>query len=347
VTVQVYFHDYMEVDPATSWTGLCPPLAGATYTDITTASVSGVKSLFDYARPDVVITVNNVPVLSLEQTRGNPSGHNIPQRFSCGVRASEFLVPSILYYPLYSRRTLSDPNPRWVNPRVLLAQFRMSDIYQVPALSIFWPTDPTTLLPVTGQQAQQQMADVAADLITNAGRRLRLPRLPTVVTALADMEAAATTLASRQSKNPNVRSLLPNGFGPEARTGLTVDPTSGSVLWKTDDYLASLESRATIVGPEWTLNRDDFSQRDLSLVFRGTANASRTDSEHPWPGSLTMLDMLYTRRDGGLSPTARDHNLVYELGVDATVFQSRLNRNQPPRATSSIPLPTFWSWPLA
>jgi hypothetical protein len=47
---------------------------------------------------------------------------------------------------------------------------------------------PATLLSVTGQQAQQQMADVTADLITNAGRRLRLLRLPTVVAALDDMD---------------------------------------------------------------------------------------------------------------------------------------------------------------
>lgn len=332
MSVDVYYHDYTEVDPKSSWTGLCKPLTGANYTDITTCRVPSVLSLFEYARPDVVITVNNVPVLSLEQTRGNPSGHNIPQRFSFGVRAAELGVPSILYYPYFSRRTVSDANPRWVNPRVMLAQFRMSDMYQVPALSIFWPTDPSTNLPVTGQAAQKQMADVTADLITNQGRGRRLLRLPSVVQALEDMRVNAVALALRQNANPNVRALLPGGFGVEPHTGLTVDPPPGAKLWRTVDYLAALETSATNTGREWSNNRADFLQRDLTLVWRGTPNQRRTDSEHPWPGYLTLLDVLYTRTQGGLKPEMRDHNLVYELGVDASMFAARLNRSQPPTA---------------
>jgi hypothetical protein len=330
VSVDVYFHDYTEVDPRSSWTGLCAPLKGATYTDITQCTVPAVLSLFDYARPDVVVTVNNVPVMSLEQTRGNPSGHNIPQRFSFGVRAAELGVPSILYYPLYSRRTASDPNPRWVNPRVLLAQFRMSDTYQVPALSIFWPTDPNTILPATGQAAQQQMADVTADLVRNQGRRRRLLGLPSVVQALGDMRAAAIQLSARQQDNPSVRALLPNGFGPEPRTGLTVDPPPKAKLWKSLDYVRSLERQATSTGADWPTNRVDFVLRDFTLVWQATANAARTDSEHPWYGYLNLIDMLYTRTTGRLHTFERDHNLVYELAVDVNTFQQRLNRAQPP-----------------
>lgn len=334
MAVDIYYHDFTEVDPASSWTGLCAPLNGANYIDVTQSSVPAVTSLFDYARPDVVITVNNSPVLSLEQTRGNPSGHNIPQRFSFSVRAAELGVPSILYYPLFSRRTASgsDLNPRWVNPRVLLAQFRMSDIFQVPALSVFWPTDPVSLLPVTGQAAQQQMADVTAELVVNAGRRRRLLTLPTVTQALADMQAAATTLAQRQPENRSVRALAPAGLGAEPRTGLTIDPPPKAKLWSTPSYVASLEARATTVGPEWADNRADLLLRPFTLVWQGTANREGTDSEHPWPGYLTLIDILYARTSGRLHTFERDRNLVYELNVDAASFESRLNRAIPPTA---------------
>jgi len=220
--ITVYYHDYAEVDPSLSWTGLCEPLNQANYADILRCSVPAVQQLFDYARPDVVIALNGKPVLSLEQTRMNPSGHNIPQRFSSSVRAAELGVPSILYYPEYARRTLSDLNVRYLNIRVPLAQFRMTATYQVPSLSIFWPTDRDTNLPVAGQAAQGQMAAVAAELILNAGRRQLLVGLPTVVQALGDMRESVLRNSGSYRTNRSVRALLPQGFRTpdiEARRG--------------------------------------------------------------------------------------------------------------------------------
>src|SRR5436190_19475677 len=104
----VWFHDPSEVDPRTSWTGLCPALAGARRADIRSCRVNRVTDLFLYARPDAVVSIYDVPLVSIEQTKMNPSGHNIPQRFSCVVRAAELGIPSILYYPKSSRRTFSD-----------------------------------------------------------------------------------------------------------------------------------------------------------------------------------------------------------------------------------------------
>src|SRR4051812_21410019 len=112
--VEIFHHDPVEVDPRTSWTGLTPLLLGAKRTGILSTSNPRVVDLFGYARPDAVVTVDGVPVVAIEQTAMNPSGHNIPQRFSCLVRAAELGVAGILYYPEYSRRTFSDPNVRYL-----------------------------------------------------------------------------------------------------------------------------------------------------------------------------------------------------------------------------------------
>src|SRR5262245_62016261 len=112
MTTTVWYHDPAEVDPQTSWTGLVPHLSGATYADITACSIPAVTDLFGYARPDAVIEVDGQPVLSIEQTMMNPSGHNLPQRFSCLLKAAEHGVAGVLYHPEYARRTYSDPNPR-------------------------------------------------------------------------------------------------------------------------------------------------------------------------------------------------------------------------------------------
>lgn len=73
--------------------------------------------------------------------------------------------------------------------------------------------------------------------------------------------------------------------------------------------------------------------RTLTMVFPGTANAGKTDSEHPWPGYLTLLDILYLRMERGRSPNDRSINLIYELPVSLPVFLSRINQKPPPKAT--------------
>lgn len=330
--VVVYYHDPVEVNPSTSWTGLCPQLRTVDLVHIRTATDPRVTRLFDYAYPDAVITVDEQPVLSIEQTQMNPSGHNIPQRFSCQVRAAELGVPSVLYYPEYSRRTFSDPNRRYLQVRVPLAQKRLSEIYNVPALSVFWPTDPETLLPITRQDAHQEIADLAGALISNAGNTMTLLRLPQVRRALANMGRVVSEYGGRYRENPSVRRLLPNGF-PEARSeeGVSIDPPGVAQLLTTEEFIETLAQLSPIA--LWPDVRARLQTRQLTLVLKGTANRSKTDSEHPWPGYLALLDVLYLREEGGSSPTDRAANLVYRLPVDLSLFVPRMNRVPPPKAT--------------
>jgi hypothetical protein len=330
--VVVYYHDPVEVNPATSWTGLCPPLKGASLVNIRGHKDPRVTALFEYARPDAVITLDGQPIVSIEQTAMNPSGHNIPQRFSFHLCAAELGVPSILYYPEYSRRTFSDPGVRYVQVRVPLAQQRLSQIYNIPALSVFWPTNPTTLLPDTAQTAHQNMADVVGALVTNAGNRSKLLSLPEIKRALSEMDRVVARLAGGYAINPSVRALLPNGFASSrTRAGIAIDPPTTNTLFRTPDFLRTLA--AMTPSSEWPAAKAQLQQRDLTMVFTGTANKSRTDSEHPWPGYLTLLDTLYARRNGGLRRTDRDVNLIYRLPVNLSTFVGRVNKKIIPTAT--------------
>lgn len=330
--VTIYYHDPTEVNPATSWTGLFPSLQNANRVNITSVNDPPVTQLFDYARPDAVITVDGVPVVSIEQTQMNPSGHNIPQRFSFHVRSAELNVPSILYYPEYSRRTFSDPNVRYLQIRVPLAQQRLSAIYGIPALSIFWPTDPETLLPDTKQGAHQEMANVVDALVQNAASSSNLLALPAIQQALTKMSEVTLKYASSYSSNASVRRHMPNGFAsallPNNRS---IDPPNGAQLRRTEEFLNSLTY--SVAEAEWQIISSLLSRRDLTLVYTGTANASRNDSEHPWPGYLTLFDILYTRTSNGKKPQDRDINLIYRLPVNVDTFISRANQSQPPTPT--------------
>ena len=329
MSVRIYYHDPVEVDSASSWTGLSAFGEQAERVNIGTVTEKRIVDLFDYARPDAIVTLDGHPVVALEQTRMNPSGHNIPQRFSFHLRAAELGVPSILYYPEYSRRTFSDPNIRRFQPRVPLAQARLSAAYGVPVLSVFWPTDPHTLLPSGNVVSHQQLASVIDVLISNVGSQSLL-QLPEVQQALQDMDRAVRTVMGtyKNRQNASVRRFYPQGL-PTAHlpNGQALDPPNKCVMWATQAYEAAVRARAR--HPVTAL----LPGRPHTLVFTGTANHSGNDSEHPWPGYLTLLDALYARTTDGRTVRDRDHNLVYELPIPAHLYASRANAKSPPTAT--------------
>lgn len=334
--VVIYFHDPVEVHPRSSWTGLCPPLVSARRVHISKAMNPRVIDLFGYARPDAVITKGGTPVVSIEQTTMNPSGHNIPQRFSFHCRAAELGVPSILYYPEHAKRKFSDPNERNLQVRVPLAQKRLTSIYSVPALSVFWPTNPKTKLPDGNVNVQTEMPALVEEILENNGSKGTT--LVTVTSALAKMDAAVAKYASDPNdydQNPSVRAIFADGL-PTSMTpgGFAIDPPNTSTLFRTPDFLDSLKSFTK--KSYWNEIEEKLLKRELTLVFHGTANHKGTDSEHPWPGYLTLLDILYLRKDGGRSHNDRVGNLVYDLPVKLDTFILRLLKKRKPTATRIV-----------
>jgi hypothetical protein len=331
--ISIYYHDPVEVDPLTSWTGLCTPLRRATRIDIATVKIRAITELFSYARPDVVISVDGRPVVSIEQTAMNPSGHNIPQRFSFQVRAAEMNVPSILYYPEKSRRTFSDPNVRYLNTRVPLAQKRLSQIYNVPALSSFWPID-SRKLPDTKPSSQKRMADLVSAFVNYSDPTVDIFSLSEVKLALAEMDRTVSMYSERLRKNVSVRKYFKAGISTsETSKGDRIDPPNGAQLEKTSDFIAKLG--IDFKGAEAKAIEKKFRGRPYTLVFTGTANKAKSDSEHPWPGYLSLFDILYCR--SGCAQSERNINLVYRLPVSSSNFLERINKKPtPPTATHIV-----------
>lgn len=326
--IEVYHHDPVEVDTASSWTGLCNALGDFTPVAVQTATDPTVLALFEYARPDAVVVVDGQPVVSLEQTMMNPSGHNIPQRFSCLVRAAELGVPSIMYCPEAARRTFSDPNPRYIQVRVPLGQLRLTRLYGVPSLTVFWPTG-ANLLPRLDRDAHQQLADVIAAFIEHRYSPEQMMTAAPVRHAFDEMIRVSHQYGSRYRQNNSVRALLPSGFPACDDTGLVIDPANTARVVETEAMLQSFGRTRR----GWSTELDRLAAREHTLYFTGTANAARNDSEHPWPGYLTLLDILYLRTPEGTTTHDRTMNLVYRLpNVDTNGFVARLNLQPAPTA---------------
>jgi len=332
----IFYHDPIEVDPAISWTGLHPELSSARRLDIRTINDKAVTALFEYARPDAVLAFNKTPILSIEQTQMNPSGHNIPQRFSFHVRAAELGIPSILYYPEYSRRTFSDPNVRYINVRVPLAQLRITDLYRIPALSVFWPTDNSSKLPATGQASHQRLTDIVMEIIEHREKMSDLMNSPIILNQLNIMRDVADKYAPRYRKNTSVRAVFNNGFPTSiTRSGISIDPPNSTKLVSTLELIKMLNPTELLNHPANFLF-ESLLKREYSLLFTGTANHSRTDSEHPWPGYLTLFDLLYLRSGQGKTPSDRKINLVYKLPVELDIFSTRVDQTPQPTATHIV-----------
>jgi len=330
--IEIYYHDRVEVDPDSSWTCLCPFIKKAFFSDIKIASNPRVKELFGYARPDIVITVNDEPVVSIEQTAMNPSGHNIPQRFSFQVKAAELGVPSILFYPEKSRRTFSDPNIRYLNPRVPLAQLRLTELFDIPALSVFWPINKESL-PTTDRFSQSGIARLVEALVTAKIHGVNISSIKEVRSTISEMDRVIQKYSARYRSNDSIGDLESfQDLKNNKKLGFCkIEPPNTAELFETFSFLKEKEHKLDFPSES---SKTLFLSRSHTLVFSATANNKRTDSEHPWPGYFTLLDILYCRK--GTHFHDRKINLVYSLPIRADLFVKRANQKDPPTATHIV-----------
>jgi hypothetical protein len=318
---EVWYHDATEVDPRTSWTSLSRRLRGAVFDHYDNCVDQGVTRLFQYARPDAVIAYMKRPVLVIEQTTMNPSGHNLPQRFSHAVKAAENGVAAIYYYPEQGVRAVSDQNPRYLNVRLPLAQFRLMELFDVLSISEFWPLYGGR--PVRGIQSHGGIAasvdEILDFVLVNGGRPPKgaeATTLPRVRHAMDEMDRAIAQFGLTRSypRRAAVVAIAPGGLPYTQRgAGTPIDPPPKARLEDTVAYLQQLESAYRFSSRHWRAERNNTLARGSSLVFTGTANRARNDSEHPHPGHLTMLDILYCRGQAGIRKTDRVFNLIYVL----------------------------------
>lgn len=333
--IEMWYHDANEVDACHSWLKNSPRLISCTKRiSYDNCSYAKVLALVEYARPDFILTVDGEPLLSVEITQMNPSGHNMPQRFSCLLRAAEMGVPSIFYCPKYARRSTSDPKERYINVRMPLAQLRLSEIYEVPSLTMFWPTDSTTLLPTSDLAKHRDLAKlVEYTLDIYLTTKVKLPLSdPNVIRIQNEMRGASIPRNKHDYQlNLSFRTLFPGGdaFTKRIIGTMAIDPPTSCTVQKTAELLnvayRNFGKRFSAVQSQKKSKM--LLSRENTLVYRGTANKQKTGPEHPFPGYLTLLDILYLRTAHGQTPRDRIMNLAFLLPITLDAFrENAINR---------------------
>jgi len=333
--IELYYHDESEVDPIHSWLNNSRFLVdNAFIKSYNECSYCRVLALTEYARPDFILAINGEPILSAELTEMNPSGHNLPQRFSCLLRAAELGIPSLFYCPKYSRRTASDPNPRYINVRVALAQMRLSDIFGVPSLTMIWPTDPLTILPTANNSDHKPLADFVEYVAKQRLRGNILSRSDSEVKKITEhmKHLSVPQRLSDYRPNSTYRKIYPSGdaFSRNVLASMginhAIDPPGSCQIENTHTLLTSIYSS---MGRKLSKNKKitTLLNRENSFIYKGTANSNCTGPEHPYPGYLTLLDILYLRLENGQTTRERNMNLVFILPITLQAYtENAINR---------------------
>lgn len=330
---ELWYHDESEVDERHSWLGNSPWLIRNTVRKrYDNCSYSKVLALVEYARPDFILTVDGEPLISVEVTEMNPSGHNLPQRFSCLLRAAEMGIPSLYYYPEYSRRSTSDPNPRFLNVRIPLAQLRLSELFGVPSLSMFWPTDRASLMPSHDLSDHNMLArfmEYTLRLYIEQGKKLALH--DPFVMDLQNTMRVKSAPNQPYATNASFRTVFPEGdpFTKYILGDMAIDPPASCRIELTSELLSD----------KYAALRRNFNQvrnqkkvkmllsRNRTFVYSGTANKQETGPEHPYPGYLSLLDILYLRQEHGQTTRDRSMNLAFELPISVDAYiKNAINR---------------------
>lgn len=108
-----------------------------------------IKKILYLDAPDIIVEYNSEPIFSIEISKEAGTGHNVFQRFARLGAAVENDVPAIFIYPeaaIISRRPTTpggSTSVRWdqLNGLIFKALKESMDIYQIPALFFYFPSD--------------------------------------------------------------------------------------------------------------------------------------------------------------------------------------------------------------
>ena len=107
-----------------------------------------IKEILYLDAPDLIVEMNSEPIFSIEVSTEAGTGHNAFQRFARIAASVEKNVPAFYIYPEAAIITRINKNTgedivKWdsINPLVFKALDEVMNIYNVPALLYYFPTD--------------------------------------------------------------------------------------------------------------------------------------------------------------------------------------------------------------
>lgn len=269
-----------------------------------------IKKILYLDAPDIIVEYNSEPIFSIEESKEAGTGHNAFQRFARLAASVENNVPALYLYPeaaIISRRVGST---KWdtINPLVMKGLNSVMNIYGIPALLFYYPTDFRTCpdpsqsrligkkgikydadidfmdCPDSTDEQMQKLFRVVNDIIHSVEKngvikaREGLLGLRSIQEQRAFMEAEYVLKDGNEEMSP--------------LTATTIIPTSYLM-----NHLSQYEDDTYQIG-ELLRSREETVLYKVNAGFRGD----------PYPGALAAIDYLKCRE--GKTFEERKYNLV-------------------------------------
>ncbi|MCG3584665.1 helix-turn-helix domain-containing protein [Clostridioides difficile] len=235
-----------------------------------------IDKLLTYDKPDIILTINDNPVLILEISSECPTGHNVGQRFARLAKAIENQVLTIYFVPFDSRKHGTYSSICNLNIRLLKACENISSLFDTPLLVVNWKSDSNGELIKDGSQ-DERMKEIVSDLFKNNFSK----NSPEVIRQLSLMKSE---YASRLQRRPSYSSL-PN-----------------SVLkYTTEEFINEFNIDSKSIPSE-------FLNRKYTFVYTMNMKPDKCKRQDPYTGTALLYDYLVCRN--GIAQNDKLNNLV-------------------------------------
>jgi hypothetical protein len=278
-----------------------------------------IKEILYLDSPDLIISINSIPVLSLEISQEAGTGHNSFQRFSRIAAAVENGVAAFYIYPQAAIVKRGNKST-WdvINPLIFKTLEEIMKIHDIPAFLYFHPTEFSgSRTPVLKTNASNPKGMVLEKDPLHPGQpNSQDPQMQEMFTHVNEILRLAHTLRPAEVGSASLKEIWARNKrqwmstqwhkGSNNRSEQDMSPISATIEIDTAILLNHLKQYA---GSNLDFG-DLIADRDKTIIYNPEKNYR--DSGDPYTGCLVALDYLLCRQ--GKSYEDRGKNLIIAFG---------------------------------
>jgi hypothetical protein len=274
-----------------------------------------IKQILYLDAPDLIVEIDSEPIFSIEVSTEAGTGHNVFQRFARLAASVENNVPTFYIYPeaVIINRS-SGTNTKWdsINPLVFRALDNVMNIYKIPALFYYFPSDFRTH-PVAIHSPNAKTKGLKFDSNRDfAGspesKDIEMSLMFQAMNDIINVVESSGVIKGRDKllgKRSIIdrKNFMQNEYASKGGN-LNMSPLTATIKIPTEyliNYLAVHEDSNYKIG-ELLKSRKETIIYKVNAKFRGD----------PYPGALASIDYLLCRE--GKTFEEREYNLVMAWG---------------------------------
>ena len=268
--------------------------------------------------PDLIVEKNNEPIFSIEISTEAGTGHNAFQRFSRIAASVENGVPAFYIYPEGVIIKRKNTKAKWdiINPLIFKALDDIMNIYGIPALLFYYPTDINEYCSNAEESPNYNFKGIKnhQNIVKYSGSPFidkQMKKMFSIINIVIDSIENEGFIDGRDCllKNKNFceqREFMQREFflKSNGKDKFEMSPLSAVTILPTKyliDYLSKFEDKNYKLG-ELIGKRKETVFYQVNAKFRGD----------PYPGALAAIDYLACRN--GKTFEDREKNLVIVFG---------------------------------